>query len=61
MTWSAPSSRSRCILASLLAQAITCAPAILASITQPTPTPPLAPSTSTFSPACTWPMVCIIR
>ncbi len=61
MTWSAPSAYSRLIFSSLLAQATTVAPAILARNTQQVPTPPLAPRMRTRSPAVTFPCVTIIR
>ena len=47
--------------ASLLAQAMTSAPACLASCTQQVPTPPEAPRMSTLSPRWISPMVCIMR
>ena len=48
-------------LSALDAHTMTSAPASFASCTQQVPTPPEAPRISTFSPACTWPMVSIMR
>jgi hypothetical protein len=52
---------SRASLPSLLAQAITSAPASFASCTQQVPTPPEAPRIRTLSPRFTSPIVCIMR